>query len=218
MTDDIKREAIRLYDRFTHGAMQRRAFMTRMIALTGSVAAANALLWTIAARAEPNPWSPTRPLASGLDHRHARASQDPRVQTYVAEPRRAAPPRRHGHPRKSRPQRHTRESRAARRFRLHRRRPDFLSPVGGTRPTRTRRATHRQARSSRTPSPPRSRCSRVPRAPLDGSQKVAWSAFCWAAAWSTGSPSPRGSKLDAGVVYYGPALRPAKRFGWRRHC
>lgn len=40
----INREIIDLYDRFTHGAMDRRAFMERLTGLAGSTAAAVALL------------------------------------------------------------------------------------------------------------------------------------------------------------------------------
>jgi carboxymethylenebutenolidase len=40
----INREIIDLYDRFTHGAMDRRAFMERLTGLVGSTAAAVALL------------------------------------------------------------------------------------------------------------------------------------------------------------------------------
>ena len=49
MDDGLKQEAICLYDRFTHEALERRAFMTRMVALAGSVAAAEALIASIAA-------------------------------------------------------------------------------------------------------------------------------------------------------------------------
>src|SRR5688500_14647276 len=49
MNDDIRRAAIELYDRFTHDGMGRRLFMQRMVALAGSVAAAEALIGAIAA-------------------------------------------------------------------------------------------------------------------------------------------------------------------------
>ena len=49
MTDNIRQAAIALYDRFTHDGMDRRLFMHRMVALAGSVAAAEALIGTIAA-------------------------------------------------------------------------------------------------------------------------------------------------------------------------
>ncbi len=40
----IDREIIQLYDQFTHGAMDRRAFMERLTRLAGSTAAAAAML------------------------------------------------------------------------------------------------------------------------------------------------------------------------------
>ena len=49
MDKGLKQEAILLYDRFTHEGTDRRLFMTRMVALAGSVAAAEALIATIAA-------------------------------------------------------------------------------------------------------------------------------------------------------------------------
>jgi carboxymethylenebutenolidase len=41
---DVPNEIVRLYDRFTHGEMDRRAFMERLTGLAGSTAAAAALL------------------------------------------------------------------------------------------------------------------------------------------------------------------------------
>jgi len=47
--DELKARAIALYDRFTHGAQDRRAFMTDMTRLAGSAAAAQLLVASIAA-------------------------------------------------------------------------------------------------------------------------------------------------------------------------
>lgn len=47
--EDLKARAITLYDRFTHGAQDRRAFMADMTKLAGSAAAAQALVAAIAA-------------------------------------------------------------------------------------------------------------------------------------------------------------------------
>ena len=49
MNDNVRQQAIALYDRFTHEGMERRTFMVRMVAIAGSVAAAEALIATIAA-------------------------------------------------------------------------------------------------------------------------------------------------------------------------
>ena len=49
MEPNTRREAIALYDRFTHDGMDRRLFMRRMVALAGSIAAAEALIGSISA-------------------------------------------------------------------------------------------------------------------------------------------------------------------------
>lgn len=83
MNDDIRARAIALYDRFTHEGMERRDFMARMAALVGSVAAAEALIATIAAD----------PAAAAIipegDKRLVtrRQGQVGGYQAYVAEPR-----------------------------------------------------------------------------------------------------------------------------------
>ncbi|MEO8547066.1 MAG: dienelactone hydrolase family protein [Sphingomicrobium sp.] len=70
MTDDIRRSAIALYDRFTHTGMDRRLFMRRMVALAGSAAAAEALIGTIsaspAAAALTDPGDPRLIIKQGL--------------------------------------------------------------------------------------------------------------------------------------------------------
>src|SRR3546814_2492147 len=49
MSEDVRAAAIRLYDRFTHEGLDRRAFMAELTRISGSAAAANALLLGIAA-------------------------------------------------------------------------------------------------------------------------------------------------------------------------
>jgi len=49
MDDTTRQQAILLYDRFTHEGMERRTFMTDMVKLAGSVAAAEILIAGIAA-------------------------------------------------------------------------------------------------------------------------------------------------------------------------
>ena len=55
MSEDRLRAAIALYDRFTHGGLDRRAFMTGLTRIAGGVAAANLLLSSIAADAQAAP-------------------------------------------------------------------------------------------------------------------------------------------------------------------
>src|SRR5687767_14400879 len=49
MSDDVRSQAIALYDQYTHEGMDRRLFMRRMVAIAGSAAAAEALIAGIAA-------------------------------------------------------------------------------------------------------------------------------------------------------------------------
>ena len=83
-------------------SIERRDFMARMVALTGSVAAANALIGTIAARADAAPL--VDPDDRRLTTRERRPS--PAYKAYVAEPRTAlAQAHRPRDPREPRPQR-----------------------------------------------------------------------------------------------------------------
>jgi carboxymethylenebutenolidase len=55
MSEDRLREAIALYDRFTHEGMDRRVFMARLSRIAGGAAAASMLLSSIAASAQSVP-------------------------------------------------------------------------------------------------------------------------------------------------------------------
>ena len=82
MTDDLKAQAIALYDRFTHEGLERREFMTRMVAIAGSVAAAEALIGGIAA-------APAAAAIVPADDRRLtiRTQTIAGTNSYVAEPR-----------------------------------------------------------------------------------------------------------------------------------
>jgi carboxymethylenebutenolidase len=91
MNDDIRQQAIALYDRFTHEGTDRRLFMSRMVALAGSLAAAEALIGAISAS----------PAAAAIipesDARIRTSTQNllgmtkfPRHTAYVAEPARGS--------------------------------------------------------------------------------------------------------------------------------
>src|SRR5688572_15341086 len=83
MDEKLKQAAIDLYDRFTHEGLDRRLFMSRMVALAGSAAAAEALIGAIAAS----------PAAAGVvpadDARLTTRTQEliGGYKAYVAEPR-----------------------------------------------------------------------------------------------------------------------------------
>jgi carboxymethylenebutenolidase len=55
MSEDIQRQAIALYDHFTHEGLDRRDFMAKLTRLAGSAAAASALLADVACKAESQP-------------------------------------------------------------------------------------------------------------------------------------------------------------------
>ena len=214
--DSIRREAIALYDRFTHEGLPRRTFMARMAALAGSATAAEALLGAIAAS----------PAAASVV-----PENDPRIRTseakllqltgtrpysaYVAEPLRT----------RSRPtimvvhenrglNAHIRD--VARRLALAGYiavAPDFLSPVGGTPADEdaAREAIGKLDLAAASASAVQMLAEG--RARLDGSAKVGAIGFCWGGAFVNRLAVAAGSRLDAGVVFYGPApdIREAER-------
>ena len=69
MNDEQRREAIALYDRFTHEGLDRRDFFTRMTRIAGGAAAANLLIGSIAPSADAaplsNPADPTLVIRKG---------------------------------------------------------------------------------------------------------------------------------------------------------
>jgi carboxymethylenebutenolidase len=86
MTDDIKARAIALYDHFAHVHHDRRAFMTRLTALTGSAVAAEALSTAIAPSAHAAPIISTddaRLITQMID---VAGAEGRKVKTYVAQP------------------------------------------------------------------------------------------------------------------------------------
>jgi len=200
--EGLKQEAILLYDRFTHEGTDRRLFMTRMVALAGSVAAAEALIATIAA-------SPAAAAVVPVD--------DPRLTTrtqdlvgdykaYVAEPR-------------------TRSLKAtvvvihenrglndhirdvARRLGVAGFRavaPDFLSPSGGTPANEdTAREAIGKLDLGKSVSDAVAILDELARSSRGG--KVGAVGFCWGGGFVNRLAVTAGDKLAAGVPYYGPA-------------
>ena len=207
MDEYLKQQAILLYDRFTHDGLDRRLFMTKMVALAGSVAAAEALIGAIAA-------SPAAAAVVPAD--------DPRLTTrtqdlvggykaYVAEPR-------------------TRSLKASVLV-IHENRglndhirdvsrrlgvagfravaPDFLSPAGG------RPANEDAAREAigkldlqKSVSDAVAMLDEVSKSSRVG--KVGAVGFCWGGGFVNRLAVAAGDKLDAGVAYYGPAPDPSE--------
>jgi carboxymethylenebutenolidase len=206
--DTVTRQrAIFLYDRFTHEATNRRAFMAEMVKLAGSAAAAELLIAGIAA-------SPA--AAAIVPENDARLTA--RMQTltgdykaYVAEPR-------------------TRSLKAtvlvihenrglndhirdvARRLAVSGFRavaPDMLSPSGGTPANEdAARDAIGKLNLSKSVSDAVAIIDELKRSSRGG--KVGAVGFCWGGGFVNRLAIAAGDKLDAAVVYYGPAPDPSE--------
>ncbi len=209
MNPEKLQQAIELYDRFTHEGMDRRDFFARMTLIAGSAAAATSLIASIAA-------SPAAAVIIPAD--------DPRLTTrtmtfenpasykaYVAEPR-------------------TRSLKAtvlvihenrglndhirdvARRVAVEGFRavaPDFLSLSGGT-PANDDAAREAIGKLDLGKSAADAvvMLDELAKSSLGG--KVGAVGFCWGGGFVNRLSVAAGDKLDAGVVYYGPAPDPSE--------
>ena len=209
MTDDIRQQAIALYDCFTHEGMDRRDFFARMTALAGSAAAASSMIAAIAASpaaAAIVPENDRRLTTRTIDF-----AQPAGYRAYVAERRTRTP----------KPTvlvihenrgltAHIKD--VARRLGLEGFRavaPDFLSLSGGT-PVNEDAARDAIGKLDlakvtadavvmldelSTPAP---------------GGKVGAVGFCWGGAFVNRLAVAAGDRLDAGVSYYGPAPNPSE--------
>lgn len=200
MTNDLKAQAIALYDRFTHEGMERRDFMARMIAIAGSAAAAEALIGSIAAS----------PAAAAIvpENDNRLTIRDQTVagtKAYVAEPR-------------SRSLKPTviviHENRGlnahikdvARRAAVAGYRaiaPDFLTPLGGT-PANEDQAREMIGKLDLAQASAAGVAMLRELAVSSRGGKVGAVGFCWGGGM-VNALAAAGSELDAGVAYYGRA-------------
>jgi carboxymethylenebutenolidase len=207
MEPQLRKAAIALYDRFTHEGFDRRVFMTRMVALAGSVAAADALIGAIAAS----------PAAAAIvpadDKRLITRTKDlvGRYKAYVAEPR-------------------TRSLKAtvlvihenrglndyvrdvARRLGVAGFRavaPDFLSLSGGT-PSNEDAARDAIGKLNLDKSVSDAVAMLDELAKSSRGGKVGAVGFCWGGGFVNRLAVAAGDKLDAGVPFYGPAPDPSE--------
>ncbi|MBA3576550.1 MAG: dienelactone hydrolase family protein [Sphingomonas sp.] len=207
MNDRIKKRAIELYDRFTHEGMDRRLFMTRMVAIAGSVAAAEALIATIAASPASAAIVPAND--SRLTTRTQVFANGYRV--YVAEPRSRSLKATVLVIHENRGlNEHTRD--VARRAALAGYRavaPDMLSPSGGT-PADEDAARDAIGKLDIAASVAAGVAMIVELAPSSRGGKVGAVGFCWGGAFVNRLAVAAGDKLSAGVPFYGPAPDPAE--------
>ena len=207
MDQELKQAAIELYDRFTHDGLDRRVFMARMVALAGSVAAAEALIGAIAAS----------PAAAAIvpadDPRLTTRTQDliGSYKAYVAEPR-------------------TRSLKAsvlvihenrglneyardvARRLGIAGFRGvavDFLSPSGGT-PANEDAAREAIGKLDLNKSVSEAVAILDELAKSSRGEKVGAVGFCWGGGFVNRLAVAAGDKLAAGVSFYGPAPDPTE--------
>ena len=206
MTDDLRSQAIDLYDRFTHEGMERRAFMGRMIALAGSVAAAEALIASIGA-------SPA--AAAVVPENDKRLTTGMRrvagYRAYVAEPRtRSLKPTVLVIHENRGLNAHIRD--VARRLALAGYRavaPDLLTPSGGT-PADEDAAREAIGKLDLAAATRGGVAMLKALTPSSRGGKVGAIGFCWGGAYVNSLAVAAGPALDAGVVYYGPAPDPSE--------
>ena len=206
MTDDIRTEAVLLYDRFTHGAMERRDFMARMVALTGSVAAANLLIGTIAAKADAAPRTDPREKRLTIGDQTIAGTR-----AYVAEPRTRSlkPTVLVVHENRGLNE-HTRD--VARRVALAGYRAvaaDFLTPLGGT-PADEDKARDMIGKLDLAATTRAGVAMLADLARSSRAGKVGAVGFCWGGAYVGRLAVAAGKALGAGVIYYGPQPDPAE--------
>ena len=202
MDDKLKQAAIELYDRFAHEGLDRRVFVSRMVALAGSAAAAQALIGAIAA----SPAAAT--IVPADDPRLTTRTQDlvGGYKAYVAEPR-------------------TRSLKAtvlvihenrglndhirdvARRLGVAGYRAvaiDFLSPSGGT-PANEDAAREAIGKLDLNKSVSDAVAILDELAKSSRGGKVGAVGFCWGGGFVNRLAVAAGDKLSAGVSFYGPA-------------
>lgn len=206
MTDDLKTRAIALYDRFTHEGLPRREFMSRMVALAGSAAAAEALIGSIAA-------SPAAAAVVPEDDRRLtlREATIAGTRAYVAEPRsRSLKPSVIVIHENRGLNNHIRD--VARRTALAGYRavaPDFLTPLGGT-PADEDKAREMIGKLDLAQAGAAGVAMLRELAGSSRGGKVGAVGFCWGGAYVNRLAVDSGEALDAGVVYYGTAPDPSQ--------
>jgi len=207
MDRKLSQAAIELYDRFTHDGLDRRIFMTRMVALAGSAAAAEALIGAIAA-------SPAAAAVVPADDPRLTARTQDLVggyKAYLAEPRtrslKATVLVIHENRGLNDHIRDVARRLAVAGFRAVA--PDFLSPTGGT-PANEDAAREAIGKLDLGKSVSDAVAMLDELAKSSRGGKVGAVGFCWGGGFVNRLAVAAGGKLAAGVSYYGPAPDPAE--------
>ncbi len=205
----LRQQAIDLYDRFTHEGMDRRVFMSRMVAIAGSAVAAEALIASIAASPAAAAIVPPRDSRLRIGGRTFGNG----YRAYVAEPRRR---RSKGivliiHENRGLND-HIRD--VARRAAVAGYRaiaPDMLSPVGGT-PANEDAAREAIGKLNLSRSIAAGAGIVGELASASRTTRVGAVGFCWGGGFVNRLAAAAGSNLAAAVSFYGPAPDPADAF------
>jgi carboxymethylenebutenolidase len=212
MDDITRQQAILLYDRFTHEGMERRAFMAEMVKLAGSVAAAELLIAGIGASPaaaatipENDPRLRTRTFDISLENGRQISAY---AATWLAKSR-GTPVLVVHENRGLNP--HIKD--VARRLALAgfpALAPDFLSSAGGT-PTDEDKARELIGAMDLSQAVQDAvHVLETLQATPEGVRRVGALGFCWGGGFVNRLAVAAGDKLDAGVVYYGPAPDPSE--------
>lgn len=210
MSDERLKRAVALYDRFTHGGMDRRTFMAELTRIAGGAAAAGTLLAGIAAQAACAPIVPADEPGLAIATRTIAVRPDRPLGIYVAAPtgrEESAPAVIVVHENRGLND-HIRD--VARRFALAgyaAYAPDFLSSAGGT-PQDEDRA--REMIGELDLSAATADGVALARLLGAGRRRVGVVGFCWGGAMVHRLVLGAGDRLAAGVSFYGPAPDPAE--------
>ena len=214
MSEELRRAAIALYDRFTHETLDRRAFMAELTRLAGSTVAANALLLSVAACSTAPPIAPEGAAALAAGNVAWETAAGRRMTGYAAAParwRRGGPAVIVIHENRGLND-HIRD--VSRRVALAGYRalaPDFLAPAGGTPADEDHARTMMGALDlGATVGDAVATAAWLRSRQGGGHGRVGAVGFCWGGGMVNRMAVAAEEALDAGVPFYGPAPDPAQ--------
>jgi carboxymethylenebutenolidase len=211
--DPILRQAIALYDRFTHEGMDRRAFMAELTRIAGGAAAAGMLLTSVAAQAGCAPMTAPDSAGISVGTQSLQVRPGRRLSLYTAAPQgreQSAPAVVVVHENRGLTE-HIRD--VARRLALAgyaAYAPDFLTSAGGTPADEDRARTMIGALDLGESTADGAALITELRSDGETPRKVGAVGFCWGGAMVHRLALAAGRQLAAAVPFYGPAPAPAE--------